>query len=92
VEVLATADEPHDPDAFLARCLVGSTWTAKIRTATVRALVLSRSPLGTVDERVCTCLRLRLDRPVPVEPRLRFHITDSASGLSAACLVRPWES
>jgi hypothetical protein len=90
MDVLATASDPHDPDQFLEECLVGSTWLARIRTAEVRATVLSREPLGSFDERSCTCLRLRLDRPVPIEPRHRFQIVNPATGMTAACLVRPW--
>ncbi len=90
VEVLATSDGPHDPDAFLKKAVVGSTWYADIRTASVNAVVAARAPLGSVDERICTCLRLKLDRPVPVEPGLRFRILDPDSTLQAACLVRPW--
>ncbi len=78
-------------DGFLDRCVPGSTWTARVRTAEVAATVINRTPLGTFDERVCTCVRLRLSRAVPVEPGLRFEIeADDRSGLSAKCLVRPW--
>ncbi|MDB5351687.1 MAG: hypothetical protein JWN86_2934 [Planctomycetota bacterium] len=92
VEALSTVDG-GDPeiDAFLDRCVPGSTWTARIRTAEVSATVLSRAPLGTFSERVCTCVRLRLSRAVPVEPGLRFEIVaNDDSGLTAKCLVRPW--
>ena len=91
IEALVTVVAPGATDAFLARCVPGSTWTARIRTATVAATVLARSPLGTFDERDCTCVRLGLTRPVPVEPGLRFRITaDDESGLEAAAVVRPW--
>jgi hypothetical protein len=91
IEALATVVEADQTDAFLTRCVPGSTWTARIRTAEVPAVVLSRIPLGTFDEHVCTCLRIRLERAVPVDPGLRFQIVaDDASGLAAACLVRPW--
>lgn len=91
VDALMTALDDHQVEAFLDRCVPGSTWTAYIRTAEVGATVISRVPLGTFDERVCTCVRLRLDLPVPVEPRLRFRIVaDDGSGLTAAGLVRPW--
>lgn len=89
VEVLVTP--LGDADTFLARCVVGSTWTARIRSAEVSAKVVSRTPLGTFDERTCSCVRLRLARPVPVEPGLKFQIADLDDGdLAGACLVRPW--
>ena len=91
VEALVTVDDPATADAFLTRCVPGSTWTAHIRTAAVVATVLARDPLGTFDERVCTCLRLRLALPVPVEPGLRFRIiADDTSALAAIGVVRPW--
>ena len=90
VEVLCAVDgDDAAIDAFLDRCIPGSTWTARIRTAEVAATVLSRTPLGTFSERVCTCVKLRLSRSVPVEPGLRFDIED-ADGVAAKCLVRPW--
>lgn len=91
VEALMTVVEPKAIDAFLDRCLPGSTWTAKIRTAEVKATVLSRIPLGTFDERVCTCIRLRLSRAVPVDPGLRFQLiaTDDPT-IVATGVVRPW--
>jgi hypothetical protein len=91
VEALVTADDSDLADDLLARCIPGSTWTALIRTAEVAATVVARSPLGTFDERVCTCLSLRLALPVPVEPGLRFRIVaDDGSDLGASGVVRPW--
>jgi hypothetical protein len=91
VEALVTADNSDLADDLLARCVPGSTWTALIRTAEVAATVVARSPLGTFDERVCTCLSLRLALPVPVEPGLRFRIVaDDGSDLVASGVVRPW--
>lgn len=91
VEALVTVNDAGKVDEFLDRCTVGSSWRAHIRTAQVSARVLARSPLGTFDERVCTCLRLGLDLPVPVEPGLRFQLLASGDEeLSATCLVRPW--
>ncbi|HEV3164588.1 MAG TPA: hypothetical protein VGZ22_11220, partial [Isosphaeraceae bacterium] len=84
-------DDPATSSTFLARCVPGSTWTAHIRTAAVSATVLARNPLGTFDERDCTCLRLRLALPVPIEPGLRFRIVaDDTSALTATGVVRPW--
>ena len=92
IEALGTVEGGDaETDLFLDRCVPGSTWTARIRTAEVAATVLSRAPLGTFSERVCTCVRLRLKRAVPVEPGLRFElIADDGSDLTAKCLVRPW--
>lgn len=91
VDALMTTLEEGQAEAFLARCVPGSTWTAYIRTAEVSATVLDRAPLGTFDETICTCVRLRLDLPVPVEPQLRFRlVADDGSGLEAAGMVRPW--
>jgi hypothetical protein len=91
VEALMTVDDAATAETFLDRCVPGSTWTARIRTATVGATVLARSPLGSFDERVCTCVRLRLALPVPVEPGLRFRIVaDDATALGATGVVRPW--
>jgi hypothetical protein len=93
VEALVTVNDSSRVDAFLERCSVGSTWRAKIRTAWVTAHVLARSPLGTFDERTCTCLRLGLDLPVPVEPGLRFQVlAPDDESLSATGLVRPWDA
>lgn len=92
VEALVTVNDARQVEAFLTRCVVGSTWRAKIRTALVTAHVLARTPLGTFDEHVCTCLRLGLDLPVPVEPGLRFQIFDADdAAVSATGVVRPWE-
>src|SRR6059058_4941577 len=91
IEALMTADDSDRVDDLLARCVPGSTWTALIRTAEVTATVVARSPLGTIDERVCTCLSLRLAPPVPVEPGLRFRIVaDDGSDLGASGVIRPW--
>lgn len=93
VEALVTADDSRRVDEFLGRCEFGSRWLARIRTADVEATVLARSPLGTIDERQVTCLRLGLSRLVPVEPGLRFRLeADDSSGLTASALVRPWGS
>jgi hypothetical protein len=91
VEALVTVDDSDLVDVFLKRCVPGSTWTALIRTAKVTARVVARSPLGMFDERICTCLSLRLALPVPVEPGLRFRIVaDDGSNLGASGVVRPW--
>jgi hypothetical protein len=91
VEALMTVLDDNAADAFLARCVAGSSWMALIRTAEVHATVLARNPLGSFDERVCTCVRLRLDLPVPIEPGLRFRIVaDDDSDLGATGVVRPW--
>lgn len=90
IEALCTVEGDEAATAqFLDRCVPGSNWTARIRTAEVAATVLSRTPLGTFPETVCTCVKLRLSRSVPVEPGLRFEIVD-ASGAMAKGVVRPW--
>jgi len=90
--LMSPGDDDRQAEAFLARCVVGSTWTARIRTAEVAATVAARGPLGTLDERTCTCLDLHLARPVPVEPGLRFQIVaDDDPGLTARGVVRPWK-
>jgi hypothetical protein len=92
VDALVTVVDPSAVDDFLNRCFPGSCWTARIRTAEVSAKVLSREPLGTFDERVCTCLRLRLSRAVPVEPGLRFQLLCEAPEVTATGVVRPWDT
>lgn len=88
--IVAAVDAEATPD-WPARCAVGSTWTARIRTAEVAATVVARNPLGTFDERACTCLSLRLALPVPVEPGLRFQLeADDAPDLRLSGVVRPW--
>jgi hypothetical protein len=92
VDGLMTVDDSARADEFLARCVPGTNWTARIRTARIRAGVVSRGPLGTFDERVCSCVRLRLALPIPVEPGLRFQIVaDDDESLSATGVVRPWD-
>jgi hypothetical protein len=91
VEGLATVDDSARSGEFLERCRVGTFWHVRIRTATVVGEVLARSPLGTISEQICTCVRLGLDRPVPVEPGLRFQIEwPDDPGLTATAVVRPW--
>lgn len=93
VEALVTVDDNARVDEFLGRCEFGSRWLVQIRTAEVEATVLARSPLGTIDERQVTCLRLGLSRAVPVEPGLRFRLlADDTTGLTASALVRPWDT
>jgi hypothetical protein len=91
VEALATVNDSARADDFLERSIPGSEWTVRIRTAEVSATLISRKPLGSFDERVCTCLSLWLRRTVPVEPGLRFQILDKEDeGLSVTAVVRPW--
>jgi hypothetical protein len=90
LRVLVTP-ESDDPQAFLDHCITGSAWSASIRTATVTATLLARAPLGTLDQTQCTCLDLRLDRPVAVEPGLRIRIAHSQHPeLRGVGVVRPW--
>ncbi len=93
IEGLMTVVDQARVDEFLDRCVVGSVWMATIRTAEVEAVVEDRHPLATIDERLCTCLRLRLELPVPVEPGLRFRITsEDAPELAVDGVIRPWGS
>jgi hypothetical protein len=93
IEVLVTANDSTRADAFLELCRPGSRWSVQIRTAVVPGTVRARRPLGSFDEHDCTCLSLRLERPVPVEPglRLQIHAEDDPS-LTAAGVIRPWDS
>jgi hypothetical protein len=91
IEALATVNDPARVDEFLERCVPGSEWTVRVRTAEVSATLISRNPLGTFDERVCTCLSLWLTRTVPVEPGLRIQVIDrDDEALSVTAVVRPW--
>lgn len=91
VEALVTVNDPNRADDFLDRCVPGSEWLVHIRTAEVSATLISRKPLGSFDERVCTCLSLWLTRTVPVEPGLRFQILDKDDDtLTITGVVRPW--
>jgi hypothetical protein len=91
IEALATVNDAARADEFLERADPGSEWTVRIRTAEVSATLIRRKPLGTFDEKVCTCLSLWLTRTVPVEPGLRFQIVDREDeGLSVSAVVRPW--
>src|SRR5262245_23933088 len=93
IEVLVTVNDPERVDAFLDLCRPGSQWSVRIRTAMVPATLLARRPLGSLDERDCTCLSLRLARPVPVEPGLRLQIEAQGDpGQAAAGIIRPWDT
>lgn len=92
VEMLMTPDHSERAGTFLDHCVPGSTWTAFVRTARVTATVLARKPLGSFDERICTCVRLHFDEPVPLEPGLRFRIVaDDDHAVTATGVVRPWD-
>ncbi len=92
VNAVVTVPDATRADDFLNRCVTGSFWNAQIRTAEVKATVQVRIPLGTFDERVCTCVRLRLALPVPVEPGLRFQLVcPEDPSLAATGVVRPWD-
>jgi hypothetical protein len=91
VEALVTVNDAARADEFLERSVPGSEWTVKIRTAEVTATLIARHPLGSFDERVCTCLSLWLKLPVPVEPGQRFQIAAlDDENLSVTGVVRPW--
>ncbi len=91
IEAVATVNDAAKADAFLWRCTPGSNWLVRIRTAEVEAMLIARTPLGTLYERTCTCLTLSLALPVPVEPGLRFQVVaEDDEELSASAVVRPW--
>ena len=74
-----------------ARARSSAAWSSACAAASAGVGILARVPLGTFDERVCTCVRFRLARSVPVEPRLRLRlVADDGSGLEATGVVRPW--
>ena len=91
IEAVVTVNDAARADEFLRRCTPRSSWMVRIRTAELLATVLGRKPLGTIDERTCTCLSIKLTLPVPVEPGLRFQIAaDDDDSLTAAGVIRPW--
>jgi hypothetical protein len=91
IDALVTVNDAARADEFLERSIPGSEWIVRIRTAEVSATLIRREPLGTFDERVCTCLSLWLSRTVPVEPGLRFQIFDGEDeALTVSGVVRPW--
>jgi hypothetical protein len=93
IEVLATVNDPARAEEFLERCRPGSLWSVQIRTARVPATLVARRPLGSFDQRDCTCLSLRLARPVPVEPGLRLQLeAQDDPRQSASGIIRPWDS
>lgn len=92
VRGLFTADDSCRSGEFLDQSDVQSFWLVQIRTASVRGRVLRRSSLGNFPLNECICLDLHLDRAVPVEPGLRFHIaSEFDSTLTATGVVRPWD-
>lgn len=91
IEALATVNDSARVDEFLERSVPGSEWMVRVRTAEVGATLIARNPLGSFDERVCTCLSLWLHRTVPVEPGQRFQVLDrDDENLSLTAVVRPW--
>ena len=91
LEALVTVDDAARAEEFLDRGAPGSEWTVQIRTAEVSATLIRRAPLGSFDERTCTCLSLWLARAVPVEPGLRCRIVaPDDDTLTASAVVRPW--
>lgn len=93
ISALVTPDEGTDASTFLEHCLAGSSWRVRIRTAEVAATLTTKSRLGGFDERICCCLKLRLDKPVPVEPGLRFGLALAGDpGIAATGVIRPWGS
>ena len=91
IELLMTADDPESVHDFLDRCTPGSRWNTQIRTAEVMGTVLKRVPLGHFEEQICTCVSIKLSKPVPVEPGMRLKISNVEDPtLTATGVVRPW--
>ncbi len=92
IEALVTVNDVAKTEAFLERCVSGSTWLVSIRTALAPVTFIDRKPLGwSFNERDFTCLSLQPALPMPVEPGLRFRIiADDDESLNASGLIRPW--
>jgi len=92
VRGLFTADDVARRDELIERTSPDSFWQVEIRTARVLGRVLARNGLGGFPMTECMCLDLKLDRPVPVEPGLRFRIfSEIDATLTATGVVRPWD-
>lgn len=90
---LFTADDTARRDELIERATPDSFWQVEIRTARVLGRVVQRSGLGAFPLSECMMLDIRLDRPVPVEPGLRFRIfSEIDASLTATGVVRPWDA
>ena len=92
VRGLFTVDDTVRAADFVSGTIPDRIWEVQIRTAKVQGQVMRRSSLGGVSMKDCICIDLKLDRPVPVEPGLRFRIvSQSDPTLTATGVVRPWD-
>ncbi|MFM7129921.1 MAG: hypothetical protein ACKO85_05820 [Isosphaeraceae bacterium] len=92
VRGLFAPDAAERAGELVQKAIPGSLWLVKIRTAEVTGEVIFRSSLGGFPLEECMCIDLKLDRAVPVEPALRFHIQLAHDEtLQATGVVRPWD-
>jgi len=92
VRGLFASEESARAAELVQKAIPGSLWQVKIRTAEVTGEVIFRSSLGGFPLEECMCIDLKLDRAVPVEPGLRFHIQLTLDEtLRATGVVRPWD-
>jgi hypothetical protein len=93
VRGLFTADDVSRRQELIERTGPDSFWQVEIRTARVLGRVIQRVGLGGFPMTECMCLDLKLDRPVPVEPGLRFRIySEIDATLTATGVIRPWDA
>lgn len=93
VRGLFTADDTSRRQELIERTGPESYWQVEIRTARVLGRVLNRTGLGGFPLTECMCLDMKLDRPVPVEPGLRFRIySEMDATLTATGVIRPWDA
>jgi hypothetical protein len=93
VRGLFTADDIARREELIERTALESFWQVEIRTARVLGRVVQRTGLGAFPLTECMCLDMKLDRPVPVEPGLRFRIySEIDATLTATGVVRPWDA
>lgn len=92
VRGLFTVDDTDRAADFVSGTIPDRIWEVQIRTAKVHGQIMRRSSLGGFSMKDCICIDLKLDRPVPVEPGLRFRIvSQNDPTLSATGVVRPWD-
>lgn len=92
VRGLFTVDDTARAADLVSGTIPDRIWNVEIRTARVLGQVMRRSSLGGFSMKDCICVDLKLDRPVPVEPGLRFRIVSQMDPtLTATGVVRPWD-
>jgi len=93
VRGLFTADDVARRAELIERTTIDSYWQVEIRTARVLGRIVHRANLDGFSMSECMCLDVKLDRPVPVEPGLRFRIySEIDASLTATGVVRPWDA